>query len=121
MMTLRNKLYATVSLPAGLAGALFYTMSLAEGSDAKWQFRMAVTFLVAAVLFGCVTWSVHSVQELVREFIRLRQRVRDLEVSHDNMGQTVNSRLATQAWHAAGMTGTDARHLWVVPERPEEN
>jgi hypothetical protein len=119
LMTLRKKLYVTVSLPIGLALATFYTASLADGSDATTLFRLAVTFLVAAVLLGCVTWSAHKVQDVVVELVVLRNRVDALETGHQ---EAANARRATQAWRQEGMTGTDARLLRLVPhERPEDN
>lgn len=114
-MTLRNKLYLAVSLPAGLSLGLFWLAAVEDGSDAQWMFRMAVTCAVAAVLFGCGTWSTHRVQEVECENVALRQRVRKLETGQEEIRQTVNSKLAVQAWRDAGMTGTDAAPLRLVP------
>lgn len=105
MRSLRTKLYLALSLPAGLALAMFYAATLVEGGDAKWLFRMGLTFTVVAYVLGRMVWLAHRNNVLEDRTDNLARRLRELENELQTVRTEVDSHLIVKAWRQA-MGGT---------------
>jgi hypothetical protein len=67
MMHVIVKVSLAVALPAALAAALTFLASITDGSDALPLYRMGLTFAIAGLAFGVITWAVHRVGTLSLE------------------------------------------------------
>lgn len=84
MLGLLPKVILSASLPVALAATTLILTFMSTGPDAQFFLRLAITFLITAVLFGVVTWNAHRTS-------RLEERVRDLD-------SDVHSRLVVKKW-----------------------
>lgn len=119
MMTLRNKLYATASIPSALGIAALYAATIATDSDdSKWLFRMGMTLVVTTVILARLTWiSYHH--RLMEDWVhQLNAKIHELETDQDLIRQDVESHLIVKAWSDAGLNSDAVRRrsMRLVPK-----
>ncbi len=84
MLGLVPKVILSASLPVALAAATLILTFLSTGPDARFFLRLSITFGIAAVLFGVVTWNTHRTSQVA-------ERLRELD-------SDVHSRLVVKQW-----------------------
>lgn len=84
MLGLLPKMILSASLPVALAATTLVLTFLSTGPDARFFLRLSITFAIAAVLFGIVTWNTHRTS-------KVEERLRELD-------SDVHSRLIVKQW-----------------------
>lgn len=122
MLTLRDRLLLTASLPCGSGIAALYLASIENGHDATALFRLGITLLVAAAVLSRMTWINWENKELATKVTDLSREIEDLRHDQESFRREVGARLAAKAWRKSGATCDDvARDKFRLIHGNEEN